>query len=76
MPATAAVVRSNRAFGAERVLQMVEERLRGPDDVVASIIPREELDAVTLGYRRIAGFDVDTLNRHADGANEPRETAR
>jgi 5-methylphenazine-1-carboxylate 1-monooxygenase len=30
LPATAAVVRSNRQFGPERVLQMVEERIRGP----------------------------------------------
>ena len=42
VPATAVVVRSNRAFDPERVLQMVEERLRGPDDGVASIIPRAE----------------------------------
>jgi hypothetical protein len=44
LPATAAVVRSNRQFGPERVLQMVEERIRGPEDDIASVVTRQELD--------------------------------
>jgi 5-methylphenazine-1-carboxylate 1-monooxygenase len=69
LPATAAVVRSNRQFGPERVLQMVEERIRGPEDDIASAVTRQELDKITLGYRRIAGFDVESLNRKADVAH-------
>jgi 2-polyprenyl-6-methoxyphenol hydroxylase-like FAD-dependent oxidoreductase len=70
LPATAAVVRSNRRFGPERVLQMVEERIRGPEDDIASVVTRKELDEITRGYRRIAGFDVEILNRKADETRE------
>src|SRR5262245_21400368 len=66
LPATTAVVCSNRQFGPERVLQMVEERIRGPEDDVASVVTRKELDEVTRRYRRIAGFDVEILNRKTD----------
>jgi RNA polymerase sigma factor (sigma-70 family) len=38
LPATAAVVRSNRQFGPERVLQMVEERIRGSEDDIGDFI--------------------------------------
>jgi 5-methylphenazine-1-carboxylate 1-monooxygenase len=51
LPATAAVVRSNRQFGPERMLQMVEERIRGPEDDIASVVTRQELDKITLGWR-------------------------
>jgi 5-methylphenazine-1-carboxylate 1-monooxygenase len=76
LPATAAVVRSNRQFGPDRVLQMVEERIRGPEDDIASVVTRQELDKITRGYRRIAGFDVESLNRKADVAHPQREAAR
>jgi 2-polyprenyl-6-methoxyphenol hydroxylase-like FAD-dependent oxidoreductase len=73
LPATAAVVRSNRQFGPERVLQMVEERIRGPEDDLTSLVKREELDEITRGYRRTAGFDVETLNRKASRRTDRRE---
>jgi 5-methylphenazine-1-carboxylate 1-monooxygenase len=76
LPATTAVVRSNRQFGPDRVLQMVEERIRGPEDDIASVVTRQELDKITRGYRRIAGFDVESLNRKADVAHPQREAAR
>ena len=63
LAATTAVTLSNRQLGPERVLQMAEERIRGPEDDIATILPREELEAVTNGYRRMAGYDVETLNR-------------
>jgi 5-methylphenazine-1-carboxylate 1-monooxygenase len=69
--ATAAVVLSNRQFGPERVLLVVDERIRGPEDDITSVITREELDEITRRYRRIAGFDVETLNRKS-GASGPR----
>jgi 5-methylphenazine-1-carboxylate 1-monooxygenase len=63
LPAAAAVTLSNREFGPERVLQAVEERINGPKDDIAAVITREELDQITRRYSRIAGFDVETLNR-------------
>src|SRR5262245_23852331 len=66
LPTTAAVTRSNREFGPERVLQIVEERIRGPEDDIGSVVTRDELEQVTRSYGRIAGFDVDILNRKTD----------
>ena len=74
-PATAAVTLNNRQFGPERVLQVVEDRIRGPEDDIGSIITREELDQITRSYRRVAGFDVDTLNRKSDPAHRQEDAA-
>ncbi len=67
---TAQVVLSNRAKGPERVLQLAHERIRGPEDSIAGIITREELDAITQDYQRVAGFDLETLRKR--GANSKR----
>ena len=74
-PATAAVVLSNREFGPERVLQLVEERIRGPEDDIAALVTREELEDITRRYRLIAGFDVATLNRKSGQGHEQEEAA-
>lgn len=75
-PATAGVVLANRQMGPERVLQLVDERLRGPEDDVASLVSREELEKVTRRYRRIAGFDVATLNGKVHEAPGQRKLYR
>jgi 2-polyprenyl-6-methoxyphenol hydroxylase-like FAD-dependent oxidoreductase len=67
---TAQVVLSNRAKGPERVLQLANERIRGPEDRIAEIITREELDAITQDYQRLSGFDLETLRKR--GANSKR----
>jgi 2-polyprenyl-6-methoxyphenol hydroxylase-like FAD-dependent oxidoreductase len=74
-PATAVVVLSNRQFGPERVLQVVEERIRGPEDNIAVVVTREELEDITRRYGRIAGFDVETLNQKSGQARKPEEVA-
>jgi 2-polyprenyl-6-methoxyphenol hydroxylase-like FAD-dependent oxidoreductase len=74
-PATAAVVLSNRQFGPERVLQVVEERIRGPEDDIAAVVTREELEDITRGYCRIAGFDVETLNQKSGQARKRHQIA-
>lgn len=61
--ATADVVRSNRQYGPEAILQIVDDRMTSPDDRVEDVISREEIDEITLKYRKVAGFDVDELNR-------------
>jgi 2-polyprenyl-6-methoxyphenol hydroxylase-like FAD-dependent oxidoreductase len=62
-PATEAVILSNRRFGPERILQLAHERSGGQDVDVAGLISPAEIDAITEDYRRIAGFEVETLNR-------------
>jgi 2-polyprenyl-6-methoxyphenol hydroxylase-like FAD-dependent oxidoreductase len=61
--ATAELLYSNRRYGPEAILQIVEDRMTSPEDRIEDIITREEIDQITLGYRKVAGFDVDELNR-------------
>jgi 5-methylphenazine-1-carboxylate 1-monooxygenase len=51
-----AVVLANRERGPEKLLQMADERLA---------LTRAEIDAVTLAYRRVAGFERDELRSMA-----------
>jgi 2-polyprenyl-6-methoxyphenol hydroxylase-like FAD-dependent oxidoreductase len=60
---TAGVVYRNRSYGPEAILQIVEERISSADDRVEDVITREEIDEITLGYRKVAGFEVEELNR-------------
>lgn len=60
---TAEITHSNRRYGPEAILQIVEDRLTSPHDRIEDIITREEIDEITLGYRKVAGFDVEELNR-------------
>jgi 2-polyprenyl-6-methoxyphenol hydroxylase-like FAD-dependent oxidoreductase len=59
---TSEVVKSNRGYGPEAILQIVEDRMTSDTDRVEDVISREEIDEITLGYRKLAGFDVDELN--------------
>lgn len=61
LPAAAAVVAANRAKGPEAVLQLARERVTGPDDDISTLISQEEIDAITLGYQKVAGFDPESL---------------
>jgi 2-polyprenyl-6-methoxyphenol hydroxylase-like FAD-dependent oxidoreductase len=63
LPAAASVVAANRAKGPEAVLQLAKERVKGPQDDVRALISQEEIDAITLGYQRVAGFDAAALER-------------
>jgi 2-polyprenyl-6-methoxyphenol hydroxylase-like FAD-dependent oxidoreductase len=61
LPATAAVVASNRSKGPEAVLQLARERIKGPQDDVRALISQAEIEAITVGYQKVAGFDAATL---------------
>jgi 5-methylphenazine-1-carboxylate 1-monooxygenase len=57
-----AVVLANRERGPEKLLQLADERLAAgalPDD--APLLDAVEIDAVTLRYRRTAGFEREEL---------------
>jgi 5-methylphenazine-1-carboxylate 1-monooxygenase len=64
-PMTSQIVLSNRAKGPERVLQLAHERIRSASDSVAEFIRQDELDAITMEYRKLAGFDMEGLRRRA-----------
>jgi 2-polyprenyl-6-methoxyphenol hydroxylase-like FAD-dependent oxidoreductase len=63
LPATDQVVTSNRSKGPEAVLQLARERIHSADDDVEALISREEIDAITRKYEKIAGFDASTLRK-------------
>lgn len=62
-PATAAVVEANRRDGPDRVMDLVHTRAPASFDRLEDVVPQAELAAVVMGYKRIAGFDPETLNR-------------
>jgi 2-polyprenyl-6-methoxyphenol hydroxylase-like FAD-dependent oxidoreductase len=70
LPATATVVRSNRAMGPEVVMQIVEERAPGGFKQLGDVISQTELESVAARYKVIAGFDQNSLNR-ADRSRPP-----
>jgi 2-polyprenyl-6-methoxyphenol hydroxylase-like FAD-dependent oxidoreductase len=59
---TAEVVYSKRRYGPEAILQIVEERISSADDRLEDVITHEEIDEITLAYRKVAGFEVEELN--------------
>jgi 5-methylphenazine-1-carboxylate 1-monooxygenase len=62
LPVTSELVRRNRANGPEQVLQLVHERAPNGFRQLADVVSQEELSAIGDGYRRLAGFDCQTLN--------------
>lgn len=59
---TAKVVESNRKYDSENYLDIVADRITGPDDKKEDLISQQEIDAITDKYRKIAGFQVKVLN--------------
>ena len=56
------VVLANRTMSPDKILQVVHERSGGkPFRHIDDLFSRDELAAITDGYKRIAGFDKATL---------------
>ncbi|WP_459617511.1 flavin-dependent oxidoreductase [Bordetella sp. 2513F-2] len=68
LPRTAGIVLRNRLNGPEQVMQMAEERAPEGFVDIHDVIPRQELEAVSLRYKQLAGFDPQAL-RHAGGGS-------
>ena len=63
LPRTAGIVLRNRLNGPEQVMQMAEERAPQGFANIADVIPDHELQAVSLRYKQLAGFDPAALRR-------------
>lgn len=61
-PATTRIVHANRGNGPDQVMEIVEERCGGVFDDISEVLSKEELVETAEVYKKIAGFDVDTLN--------------
>jgi len=47
--------------GPEQVMQLAEERAPQGFANVTDVIPQSELEAISMRYKRLAGFDKDAL---------------
>jgi len=61
-PATNEIVLANRRDDPELVLRMAQDRAPDGFSNIEDVISRAELEKVTGGYRKLAGFDRDSLN--------------
>lgn len=61
-PATTRIILANRGNGPDQVMQVVEERCGGEFADISEVLSREELEQTAAGYKKLAGFDVGTLN--------------
>jgi 5-methylphenazine-1-carboxylate 1-monooxygenase len=59
LPATAAIVRSNRTGGPEGVIDAVEARAPDGFDDVEAVLPYAEREAIVRGYAKTAGFATE-----------------
>ena len=64
-PATARIVRANRGNGPEQVMQLVEERAPDGFAHIGDVLSPTELEQAAAAYKRLAGFDRETLNCRA-----------
>jgi 5-methylphenazine-1-carboxylate 1-monooxygenase len=60
VPATTKVVLQNRAKGPDEIMSMMEEWF--PNGFKTNEIPHDKLAEVMDNYKKIAGFDIQTLN--------------
>jgi hypothetical protein len=68
LPPTRAIVYANRGQGPDYVMQLCHERCPNgwePKKGVESVIPRSELEEIGERYKRVAGFDIDSVNEKA-----------
>jgi hypothetical protein len=57
-------VRTNRTNPPDAILREVYRRTGDkPFDDIDNVISRDELLAISDGYKRVAGYDRETLNR-------------
>jgi len=65
LPPTAKIVMANRANGPDHVMQVAEERAPEGFESIYDVIPKDELESIGATYKKIAGFDIENVNRKA-----------
>lgn len=63
LPATAELIRMNRAGGPERVIDEVERRAPDGFDRLEDVASAAELEAIVKGYAKASGFTREQVNR-------------
>ncbi|EOA88503.1 hypothetical protein ACJQWK_01990 [Exserohilum turcicum] len=70
LPPTAKIVMANRANGPDHVLQLAEERAPDGFTNVYDVIPKDELEGIGSAYKRIAGFEIESVNEKAKATED------
>jgi len=65
LPKTTGIVLRNRMNGPEQVMQLAESRAPHGFSNIDDVIPHETLEAISLRYKRLAGFDRDSMKVRA-----------
>jgi 5-methylphenazine-1-carboxylate 1-monooxygenase len=63
LTATSKIVLQNRQMGPEEVMQIVENRAPNGFKKLHDVISQTELEEIAARYKRIAGFEKETLNQ-------------
>jgi 5-methylphenazine-1-carboxylate 1-monooxygenase len=58
---TSNIVLANRKTGPEIVMQMVKEQCDGNCGEIHTCVPQSTLEEISLGYKRLAGFDHNSI---------------
>jgi len=58
LPATAAIVRANRADGPEQCMDIAEARAPNGFNDIAEVVSRAELEEIAARYKQVAGFAI------------------
>ncbi len=70
LPRTAGIVLRNRMNGPEQVMQIAHERAPNGFSDIDQVVPFAEREAISMRYKRLAGFDPQALQaaakRHAE----------
>jgi 2-polyprenyl-6-methoxyphenol hydroxylase-like FAD-dependent oxidoreductase len=62
LPVTTGVVKANRGDGPDYLLEVVAERAPKPVGDIHSVITQDEIENIGAKYRKITGYDRETLN--------------
>ncbi|GAA0935216.1 flavin-dependent oxidoreductase [Pseudonocardia zijingensis] len=64
LPIVNNIVLTNRTTPPDTIIEVVEQRTNGePYERLEDVISLEELQAISLGYQRVAGYDRETVAR-------------
>ncbi|KAK1461658.1 monooxygenase [Colletotrichum melonis] len=73
LPATSKIIMANRGNGPDHVLQICEERAPDGFENVYDVVPKNELEDIGRVYKKVAGFEMESVNKKAqetDGISE------
>ncbi|GJC84853.1 5-methylphenazine-1-carboxylate 1-monooxygenase [Colletotrichum liriopes] len=76
LPATAKIVMANRGNGPDHVLQICEERAPDGFENVYDVVPKEELEDIGRVYKKVAGFEMESVNTKAKETEDASERLR